>query len=506
MDPPLLHAKGVSKEFGGTQALDDVELALRGGEIHALVGGNGSGKSTLLKILAGVYTADAGTLEISGEQWDLSGWDPKAARLHGLRFVHQQPTIFRELSVAENLSIGRGFDTDPTGRIRWRATRGDAAQILKQFQIPARPRDRVSELSPASHTMLEIARALHDHGDQHASVLVLDEPTAALPPEEVAMLMGMLRRYAESGHAIVLVSHRLDEVLEVADRFTVLRDGKGVADVERDGLTHERLVELIVGRPVTAYFPEPKPTDETKPMLEITGLRGGSVKELDLHASPGEIVGIAGLIGSGRSTLLRLLFGAQRPESGTIVLDGEELHLRTPRDAIRAGIAYIPEDRSENALLPGLSVRENMSINSLPSYWRGGRINRRAERNDVGEAIAQYGIQTASDGASIETLSGGNQQKLVLARWLRGEPRLLLLDEPTQGVDVGARAELWKLILDAGQAGAAVLVVSSDFEELIHLCTRLVLMRDGRPVAELSDDEMDPDRVNQMLHEVEMAV
>jgi ribose transport system ATP-binding protein len=501
----VLRASNVCKAFGATQALKGAGVEVEAGEIHALVGGNGSGKSTFLKILAGVHEADEGTVEIRGKQRDLRGFDADAARASGLHFVHQQPTTFGELSVAENLSLGRGFETDAIGRIRWRATKRHASAVLERFGIPVSPDERVGNLSPAYQTMVEIARALQDQEGQSGDVLALDEPTAALPPREVNKLLDTLRRHASEGQAILFVSHRLDEVLSIADRISVLRDGTHVATIDSKGSTKERLAELIVGHPMEAYYPDPVPASGEPGLLEVEGLSGGAVRDVSLSVAPGEILGIAGLVGSGRSSLLRLLFGAEPREGGVLRLRGRPYSPQKPADAIREGIVYVSDNRVRDSILPGLSLSENLSLVSIDDYWKGGWIRRGSERADSESTIRTFNIVASSAKAPITTLSGGNQQKVALARWLSRQPQVLLLDEPTQGVDVGARAELWRLMQDAAKRRTAVVMVSSDFEELAHLCGRLIVLRNGRSVAELSASGLEPDEINRILHEMQAS-
>ncbi len=501
----VLRAANVAKSFEATVALDGAGVEVEAGEIHALVGGNGSGKSTLLKILAGIVSADAGSVELGGERRDLRGFDPGAARECGLHFVHQQPTVFAELSVAENLSIGRGFEMGRLGRISWRRTRRHAAEVLERFSIPAAPGDTVAGLSPALQTMIAIARALQDQDGSAEGVLALDEPTAALPPREVEWLLEMLRRYAAAGQSILFVSHRLDEVLSVADRITVLRDGKTVGTVPAAGLGKEELAELIVGRPVDAYYREPVAPSTAAPLLEVEALRGGKIEDVSFGVAPGEIVGIAGLAGSGRSTLMRLIYGTQAREAGGMRLGSEEFAPRRPHDSIAAGVAYVSEDRLGDSMLPQLTISENVCVVDPREHWNGAWLRRSSERAAAQAAIGEFGVRAASCQVPISTLSGGNQQKVALARWLRRKPRLLLLDEPTQGVDVGARADLWALMRGAAAEGAAILMVSSDFEELVHLCGRLIVLRNGRTAAEISTSGLGPEEVNGMLHELQTA-
>jgi ribose transport system ATP-binding protein len=495
-----LGVREVRKDFPGTTALDGVSLELARGEIHALVGGNGCGKSTLVKIVAGIERADAGTAVIAGEEHDLTGFTPAQARRAGIHVVHQQSTTFPDMTIAENMAIGRGYETGLLGRIRWRAVRRRVAAALARFDIDAHPDTLLGDLSPATQTMVSIARALQDQEGEHHGVLILDEPTASLPPDEVETLLAALRRYAAAGQAILFITHRLDEVLAVCDTITVLRDGRLVASVDRTAITHDELVEMIVGQAVTRVLAREHDAPAGAEILRVDGARGGSLRDASLSLRRGEIVGIAGLAGSGRSTLLRILFGAQPLEGGTVRLDGAEVAFEEPADGIVAGVAYVPEDRGGDALFPELTVVENLSGGFLGDFTRAGRLQHRREREANEDAMRRFLVRAASGQVAISTLSGGNQQKVVLARWLRRKPKLLLLDEPTQGVDVGARAELWTLIRAAAADGAAALVVSSDFEELVGFCDRLVLVREGRTIGELGASELSVDHVNRCLH------
>jgi len=490
----VLRAERVSKAFGATQALDGVSLELEQGSVHALLGGNGSGKSTLIKAIAGVEQADAGELEIRGERHELRTMTPARARQAGLHFVHQQRSTFSDLTVTENLAIGRGFDTGPGGRIEWRRARKRAAAVLERFQIDADPDTELGRLGPATQTMVAIARALQDQDGDADGVLLLDEPTASLPAPEVALLLEALRRYAAAGQAIVYVTHRLEEVFAVADRATLLRDGCVVGDVEPRRLQHDGLVELMMGRSVE-QIERLRGRPEGRVILTVRGLATGPLAPLDLELREGEIVGVAGLLGSGRSTLLRALFGVSPPQSGEVRIDGEARKIESPTRAMAAGLAYVPEDRQADAAFPDLTVSENLSLTVIPDYWHRGMLNRRRERRDTLGLFDSFLITAASDAAPLRSLSGGNQQKVVLARWLRRDPRVLLLDEPTQGVDVGARAEIYELIHAAVAGSAAALVASSDFEELARICDRVIVLRKGRAAAELRDGDLDAEQI-----------
>ncbi len=496
----VLAVRGLSKTYTGTLALDDVDLDVRAGEIHCLLGGNGSGKSTLIKILAGVVKADPGSeVLVAGQPESLDSWSTERAKGAGLRFVHQQPAVFLDLSVAENLAMAGGFPTGRGGRIRWRALRRNTTELLQRFQIPATPRTRLGSLRAADRTRVAIVRAVQDREDAESGVLVLDEPTASLPAQEVDALLTALRRYAAAGQTILYVTHRLDEVIAIADRVTVLRDGRKVATVPGRGLTEDALVELIVGRPLENVFLPPVANDEATVVLDVQGLTGGPLRGVDVQLHRGEILGVAGLLGSGRTELLRMLFGAFPRTGGSITFKGRPVELASPAAAMDAGFAYVPEDRQADGIFPTSSVRGNLSAAQVGGYFRGLHMQHRRERADSATSIADFLIRVGSDRDPITTLSGGNQQKVVLARWLRRRPEVLLLDEPTQGVDVGARAEIYGLIRRASEEGTSVLLVASDPEELAHVCDRVVVLRGGRIAASVAAP-IEPHRLVELMN------
>jgi len=465
----VLRVAGVSKSFPGTQALREVDLDVRRGEIHALAGANGSGKSTLVKILAGVLTPDAGEIRA-------------AADLH---VVHQDPAVFPDLSIADNLALGRGYETDLSGRIRWRAVRRRTAKVLERFGIDARPETLGGALSPSALAMLAIARALQDQEGRDRGVLVLDEPTTALPEAEVELLLDALRSYAEAGQSMLFVSHDLDEVLGIAGRITVLRDGRAIATVDTHGLDHDRLVELITGRAAAQLYPDAPVAERNRAMLEVRGLTGSVIRDVTFDANAGEILGLAGLVGSGVDEILQCIFGARAPTSGTVTAEG--------------GSAYVPGDRAL-AAFPDLSVRENLSAAHISKYWSRLLMNRRCEQQDARKAMERFSIRAASDLQTMSSVSGGNQQKVVLARWLQVEPRVIVLEEPTQGVDIGARADIYELIRAAADGGAAVVTVTVDFEELEGLCDRVLVVNAGRIVAELHRPHIDHKRLSRLAY------
>jgi ribose transport system ATP-binding protein len=480
-----LRVDGLTKSFGGTCAVDGVSLELQRGTIHSLLGGNGSGKSTTIKILAGVYEADRGAIEIGGDRYDARSFSPRQAADAGLRFVHQQQSTFPELTVAENLAIGHGFETAVGGWVRWREQRRHAARVLERFGINVDARTTLAHLGVATQSMIAIARALQDVGEEQPGVLVLDEPTAALPPGEVKILLDALRRFASQGQTIMYVTHRLEEVVQIADRATVLRDGKVAGMLDAAEIDHDALVNLIMGRKVQAALARHASAVRDDVRLRCEGLAGGPIRRAELSLCAGEVVAIAGLLGSGRSSLLRLIAGDVAREAGTVFVDGSPVDFAGPREAALARVAYTPEDRLASAAFLGLSVRENIGITSAGHYFRGGALRHGAERRDTRRLLEEYQVKAASTESPLSTLSGGNQQKALLVRWLRLNPRLLLLDEPTQGVDVGARAEIWQLVRNAVDGGAAALVVLSEFEELVNVCDRVIVLRAGTTAMEL---------------------
>jgi len=489
----------VSKTFPGTVALDDVTIDVYRGSVHGLVGGNGSGKSTLIKILAGVYEADAGgeiavgMLKVAADRIT-----PKWAWAAGLRFVHQDPAVFPALTVAENLAIGRGFPTSRLRAVRWRELRRHAQIVLDRFELHVRPKTLVGELRPAERTMLAIARALQDQATSSESILVLDEPTSTLQAREVDRLLDALRSYAAAGQTILFVTHRLGEVLDLADRVTVLRDGRVASTVSAHELTQDRLIELIVGRALEAAPTAASDRAGLDVVLEARGLAGGPLAGVDLALRRGEVLGIAGLLGSGRSELLKMLFGAYPIAAGTVVLDGHEVRFAGIGDAMDAGMALVPESRDEAAFID-LSLRENLSAAQVSKYWRGLRLRHRTEAQDARHSIEDFLIKAYSDRQPFMTLSGGNQQKAIVARWLRQAPRVLLLDEPTHGVDVRARAELYGLIRQAVERGTSIIIATSDFEELARAADRVLVLHDGRIVAEVPGPDIDPRRLTELV-------
>lgn len=504
----VLRVERITKTFPGTRALDDVSMGFARGEIHALLGNNGSGKSTLIKVLAGVYSADpGGSLQVRGRSFDASSFTPELARSHGLHFVHQNPALFPMLTVAENLALGRGFEQKGRiPRIDWAKQRARAAQLIARYHIRATPDLPAYLLDPPERTLVAIARALQDQDDAAEGVLILDEPTASLAGPEVERLMATLRRYAHAGQTIILVTHRLDEVLAHTDRVSALRDGKHVGTSPTAEMTDQKLVTLMLGhaapeRHSTRAPQSPNPA-APRSLLSVSGLSGGPVHGLDLELRAGEVLGLAGLLGSGASHVLRLLFGAAARSGGTLKLSGSDYTPRSPTDAIKNGVAYVPPDRASESSFAALPVRQNLSAVNVGRYFKGLRLRHDHEASDAAASISRFMIRTASDQQPLSTLSGGNQQKVIVARWLRDNPRLLLLDEPTQGVAAHARDEIHGFLRQAAASGMALIVVSTDFAELAQLCDRVVVIARGRAVSELDGTvhALDTHRLTELAH------
>jgi ribose transport system ATP-binding protein len=481
---PSLRVEGVSKSFSGTRVLDAVDLHVRAGEVHAVVGQNGSGKSTLVKILAGFHRPDSVMgAEASGQPLKLG--DAAAAHLAGWRFVHQDLGLVSTLDTVDNLAIGFGYITGPGYKVRWRLEAAAARKAIAELGYHFDVRKPVIQLAVVERTAVAIARALQDLGEG-TTLLVLDEPTATMPRPEVERLLSLVRRVRQRGIAVLYISHHLEEVLEAADRVTVLRDGAVVDTRKVDSITRRDLIEMMTGAEAASSEKErSNPAQPSRePLVQIKGVSGRVLHEFTRELYTGEVLGVAGITGSGRDELCGLLFGG-RPRQGTVNVAGSNLASSRPDKSVSMGIGYIPADRHSLGLIMDMSIRENMTLVDLSAYWRRARLQHRAERKAVAELRAGLSIRGSRDEAPVSSLSGGNQQKVSLGKWIRMKPRILLLDEPTQGVDVGSQAEIHSLIDDIAAKGSAVLVCSSDEAELERLCDRVIVLRHGRIVAEL---------------------
>jgi ribose transport system ATP-binding protein len=470
----------LTKSFGGQIALQGVDLSVDYGEVHALVGQNGSGKSTLIKVLSGYHQPDPGAqAELAGRPFQLGS--AHAARTAGLRFVHQDLALVLQLSILDNMMLGRTYPVGLGGRIRSRVAAERVSGYLRRVGVDADVRQPIASLGPAERSAVAIARALSDTGSARL-LLVLDEPTAALPSDDVSRLLGAIRALRDEGHGILLVSHHLGEILDVADRITVLRDGKVVASVLRSEVDQRRLTELIVGHSavpagVVSHEQELGRLSQD-PVLRVRSLRGSRVTGLDLDVLPGEIVGVAGITGSGRESLASLITG-RLPHQGQVEVAGTVLRPGQPHRVLAAGAAGVPGERARFGVFPNLGVRTNMTISLLGRHRRLGRIDRRRERGEVSDWIERLGIVTQGPDAPIQSLSGGNQQKVLVARALRTRPKLLVLDDPTQGIDIGARAQIHEVIQRCAADGIGILLISTDSDELAQLADRTLILAGG---------------------------
>jgi ribose transport system ATP-binding protein len=456
--------------------------------VHALVGGNGSGKSTLIKILAGVLPADAGSLQIDDKSVNLTSYHPGDAATAGFRFVHQDLAVFPVLTVADNLGLGGKFVTGMTGGIKSRASRERVRTMLRRLDLDVDPQALASTLSMPQRALVAIGRALQDLDDDSRAVLVLDEPTAALPAEEAGELLRTLRRLADAGHSVVLVSHRLDEVRQAADRVTCLRDGRNAGTLAAADLTEPKLVELILGGKINVTATTKRVASSDEPVLELRHIGAGPVTDISFAVRPGEVVGIAGLLGSGRTELLEAIYGVRKITTGELLLKGKPVRPGATARMKAEGVAFVPEDRGSGGVFPEHSVGTNMTAGQNRRYFRRGWFRRKDLAAEVATDIKRYAVKASAPQAPIESLSGGNQQKVVLARWLRTEPVLLLLDEPTQGIDVGAREAILTLIAESSRKGMAVLLASSEFEELTRLSDRILVLTRGRITQEVTHE------------------
>ena len=488
----VLRIEHLSKTFPGQVALSDVGLDVGAGEVHALVGQNGSGKSTLIKVLAGYHQPDSG----AGQAWvngtPLTLGDGQAAAAAGIRFVHQDLGLVGSISTVENIALSNGYQTGRGRRIHWRdevrRTREALSRLgLTDIDVKA----PVSSLPPSQRTAVAIARALVGWEDG-ATLLVLDEPTATLPGDDVARLFEVIHRLKIRGVSILYVSHHLDEVFELADRVTVLRDGQNAGTTRVSDLDHMGLVELIVGHHIETTTATESNVSGA-PLLTVRDLRGGTVHGVDFDVYPGEIVGLAGITGSGREHVLALIVGQIPRDTGDVVLDGTQIANYQPRQAIDTGVAFVPAERGVRGTVLPMNVRENLSLCDLKRHFVGGRLRRKAEVGETKQWIDRLSIKTSSTEALIGSLSGGNQQKVMFGKALRLSPKLLLLDEPTQGIDIGAKDQIHRLVDDV--SGRATLVASTDTDELVRLCHRVIVLANGRVKTTLVGDHITTERI-----------
>jgi ribose transport system ATP-binding protein len=478
-EPPLLSMRGIVKSFPGVRALRGVDLELRGGEVLALMGENGAGKSTLIKVLAGAHPPDAGSIHLQDREARFTS--PLDARRAGIAVIYQEFNLVPSLTAIENIFLGQ--EPARAGFVRRNEERRRAAEVFARLGVAVEPDAPCRELTVAQQQLVEIARALAFD----ARIVVMDEPSATLTPQEVERLFAIIRDLRTRGIGIIYVSHRLEEVFAIADRVLVLRDGEAIACRPIGEVTRDELIRLMVGRRLEEEFPR-RQVQIGPPRLVVRGLRRGrKVRDVSFEIRRGEVLGLTGLVGAGRTETARLIFGADRKEAGTVELDGRRLDIRSPRDAIRAGIALLTEDRKAQGLVLAQSVRDNFALPNLERFSFLGFVQRRAERQALDRHIEAMRIRLASPEQPARNLSGGNQQKVVLAKWLERNCEVLLFDEPTRGIDVGAKVEIYRLINDLAAAGKAILLISSELPEVLGMSDRILVMHEGRLTGEITD-------------------
>jgi rhamnose transport system ATP-binding protein len=489
MDTPLLRLTGITKSFLAVRALKGVSFDLRPGEVHALLGENGAGKSTLIKVITGAHRPDGGTIETAGEKVD--HLTPRSAHALGIAAIYQQPALFPDLSVAENIALALEPAT-PARRVRWSERQMQARALLERVGAKIDVEAEVRSLSMPEQQLVEIAKAL----GTGARILIMDEPTASLTQTEVQLLLQVVRDLRAQGVGVIYISHRLDEIFEVADRVTVLRDGESVGTHSVSGMDEAALIRLMVGREVSAIYP-PSERAPGETVLAVQQLCCGAsgLRDVSFEVRAGEVFGLAGLVGAGRSELARVLFGLTPADAGTITLRGQTIRIRDPREAIAHGIAYVPEDRRRHGVILEMPIAANMTMAIHPRIFPGAWLRFDAERELAENYIRDLAVKTPSGELPGGTLSGGNQQKVALARWLATEPRVLILDEPTQGVDVGAKAEIHKIIRRLAAEGLAVIMISSDLPEILGMSDRIGVMRGGTLTAILDGPSADAHNV-----------
>lgn len=490
----LLEMKNIKKSFAGVNALKGVSFNVRRGEIHALMGENGAGKSTLIKILTGVYQADEGEIFMEGRQIHVT--DVQKAQKAGISPVYQELNMIPYLSVAENIFLGQ-YPRNKSGNIEWDKMYEAAEKILSDLELDVDVRAQLNGFGTATQQMISIARA----ASRECRLLVLDEPTSSLDGNEVSQLFKIVRKLRDKGVSVIFITHRLDEVFELTESITILKDGEYVGTFSTAGMTKEALVTKMVGRKVVEEK-RGRAVQENHQDYFIEArhfAKFPQVRDVSFGIKPGEILGMAGLLGSGRTETAQLLFGFRQMDSGTIKINGKETTIKSPKDAIKKGMAFCTEDRREEGIIPYMSVKNNIVLSSMKKISRGIVINKGKQNRVVGDYINALKIKTPNDRQRIRFLSGGNQQKVILARWMATDPKLIILDEPTRGIDVGAKQEVEKLVLDFAAQGISVIYISSELSELVRNCDRIIVLRDGKNVGELSGDDIKEHSIMAMI-------
>ena len=484
----ILQVRNIEKSFPGVKALDRINFSVKRGTVHALCGENGAGKSTLMKIINGLYKPDAGGILINGRVVEIHS--AMQARMLGISMINQELNFVPEMTVAENFVIGN-WPTAKGGRVNWRYIRQRAKQLLEEADLPYGLDVKLKELSISDIQLLEIAKATAYDAD----IIIMDEPTSAISDKEIAVLFGKIDELRRQGTSIIFISHKLDEVFEIADEITVMRDGQIVETGPIDKFDKSTVIALMVGRELSQNYPKEE-VPLGKELLRVEGLTSsGAFDSISLSVRAGEIVGLAGLVGAGRTEVLRALFGLNPYQAGEIWIDGRSLRVRSPEDSIAHGLIMLSEDRRRYGIIPVRSVKENVTITRLEEFIYGGRWRRLKEIERVEELCTRMNVKTPSINTDISALSGGNQQKVVLAKWMIQDPKVLLLDEPTRGIDVGAKYEIHKLMITLAKEGKGILMVSSELPELVGMCDRIYVMAEGKIRGELRRDQFSQEAI-----------
>lgn len=491
-----LYMKGISKSFPGVQALDNVDFEAEKGEVHAIAGENGAGKSTLIKILSGAYLPDKGQIFLDGRE--LSITDPHSGREQGISVIYQEMSLIPDMTVAENIFLANM--PKKYGTVKWQEMRQRTNEVLQEIGFDINPNAKIRELSIVQQQAVEIAKILVEE----TKIVVMDEPTALLPPREVKILFDVINKLKSKGVTVLYISHRLDELFQIADRITVLRDGTKIGTVKPEDITQDELVQMMIGRkPSERQYWKPERAEKLKNapvILEAEGLSDGkNLKDVSLSVRKGEILGIAGLVGSGNSEILQCIFGAKQAVSGRVKIKGKEIKLFEPATSIKNSLAFLPADRKNLGLVLGMTIKRNITLTGLEKLSSLFVVKSRQENAVVDQLIKKLRIKCSSHEQIVGTLSGGNQQKVVMAKWLLPECEILMFDEPTRGIDVGARSEIYELMLEYVEQGGTIIMVSSDMQELLSVCDRIIVIGQGRVTANFDHEEATQEKIGMAM-------
>lgn len=487
MDTPILSVKDICKYYPGVRALNKVSFDVKCGEVHALVGENGAGKSTLIKVITGAITPDSGEIEVEGQKY--SAMTPHLSSSLGIEAIYQEFNLAPTLSVAENIYIGQK-NGKSKHLMDYKTLYADAQKVIDRLQVQIDPKEKAKNLTVAYQQLTEIAKAIA----RNAKILIMDEPTAPLTDDEVAVLLKLVNSLKADGVAIIYISHRLNELPEICDRVTIMRDGATVVTKPMGELTRESIIQYMVGRELIETYPRRGHTIGDLAMM-VSHISGNGVRDISFELHRGEVLGFAGLVGAGRTELMRVLFGAEKMECGEIWLDGKQIHIANPRDAVRYGIAYVPEDRKQQGAILKQSIRFNITIPIIKKLSRFGVVDNRKAKKLADEYARSVTVKAPNNEQLVMNLSGGNQQKVVISKWLACQPKVLILDEPTRGIDVGAKFEIYTLINRLASEGMAIIIVSSEMEEIIGMSDRIIVLCEGEQAGELKREEFSQERI-----------